>query len=124
MKSVVVTGVSTGIGAGAAAVLIRKGWRVFGSVRRETDGLALQREYGDAFTPLQFDVEDDGVILDAADQVSSRLQGQKLAGLVNNTGSSFPDSLLVQSVADFRRQININLVGTFAVTRFCASFGS
>jgi hypothetical protein len=117
MKSVVVTGASTGIGAGAVAVLVRKGWRVFGSVRRQSDGLALRREYGDAFAPLLFDVEDDGAILDAADQVRSMLQGQPLAGLVNNAGSSFPDPLLVQSVADFRRQISINLVGMFAVTR-------
>jgi NAD(P)-dependent dehydrogenase (short-subunit alcohol dehydrogenase family) len=42
---------------------------------------------------------------------------QPLAGLVNNAGSSFPDLLLVQSVADFRRKININLVGMFAATR-------
>jgi NAD(P)-dependent dehydrogenase (short-subunit alcohol dehydrogenase family) len=117
MKSVVITGASSGIGAGAAAVLVGKGWRVFGGVRRETDGLALQRKYGDAFTPLLFDVEDDRAISEAADQARFMLHGQTLAGLVNNAGSSFPDPLLVQSVADFRRQININLVGMFAVTR-------
>ena len=34
MKSVVVTGVSTGIGHGTAKVLAGKGFHVFGSVRK------------------------------------------------------------------------------------------
>ncbi|HLZ84962.1 MAG TPA: SDR family NAD(P)-dependent oxidoreductase [Caulobacteraceae bacterium] len=117
MKSVVVTGVSTGIGRGAASVLARKGWHVFGSVRREADARGLESELGEAFTPLFFDVEDNDAILAAAQAVRARLAGGTLVGLVNNAGASFSDPLLVQSVADFRRQIEINLVGMFAVTR-------
>ena len=117
MKSVVVTGVSTGIGRGAASVLVKQGWRVFGSVRKDADGRALRSELGDAFVPLVFDVEDNDAILAAAEGVRSHLAGQTLDGLVNNAGSSFTDPLLVQSVADFRKQIEINLVGVFAVTR-------
>lgn len=117
MKTVVVTGVSTGIGRGTASILVKKGWHVFGSVRKEADGSALKSELGDAFTPLVFDVEDNDAILAAADDVRSHLAGRTLDGLVNNAGSSFPNPLLVQSVADFRKQIEINLVGMFAVTR-------
>lgn len=117
MKNVVVTGVSTGIGRGAAAVLVKQGWRVFGSVRQEADGRALQRELGAAFTPLVFDVEDNDAILAAAEQVRRHLAGRTLAGLVNNAGISLPNPLLVQSVADFRKQLEVNLVGMFAVTR-------
>lgn len=117
MKSVVITGVSTGIGRGAASVLVKQGWHVFGSVRKQTDGRELKSEFGEAFTPLVFDVEDNEAILAAAESVRSHLAGRTLDGLVNNAGSSFPDPLLVQSVADFRRQIEINLVGMFAVTR-------
>ena len=117
MKSVVVTGVSTGIGRGAARVLARKGWRVFGSVRREADAASLKQEFGERFAPLLIDVEDGATILAAADRVRGILAGVTLNGLVNNAGASFTDPLLVQSVADFRRQIEINLVGVFAVTR-------
>ena len=117
MKSVVVTGVSTGVGRGAASVLVKQGWRVFGSVRKEADGQALKAVLGEAFVPLVFDVEDNDAILAAAEVVRSHLAGRTLDGLVNNAGSSFIDPLLVQSVADFRKQVDINLVGTFAVTR-------
>ena len=117
MRNAVVTGVSTGIGRGAVTVLASKGWHVFGSVRKASDAHSLQQELGDRFTPLVFDVEDDAAIVAAAGLVRGRLDGRTLDGLVNNAGSSFSDPLLVQSVADFRRQIGINLVGMFAVTR-------
>ena len=117
MQSVVVTGVSSGIGKGIVAVLIEKGWREFGSVRKEADGSALRAEFGDAFVPLVFDVQDNDAILAAAETVRSVLGGETLVGLVNNAGSSFSEPLLLQSVDDFRQQLEINLVGAFAVTR-------
>ncbi len=117
MRNAVVTGVSTGIGRGAVTVLTSQGWHVFGSVRKASDAHSLQRELGDRFTPLVFDVEDEAAVTVAARQVRETLAGRTLDGLVNNAGSSFSDPLLLQSVADFRRQIGINLVGMFAVTR-------
>ena len=44
-KDVVVTGVSTGIGWGTTKVLVSKGFRVFGSVRKQVDADRLQREF-------------------------------------------------------------------------------
>ena len=43
MQSVVITGASTGIGLSAAKVLIYKGFRVFGSVRKQADAERLTR---------------------------------------------------------------------------------
>lgn len=117
MKSVVITGVSTGVGRGAATVMVKRGWRVFGSVRKVADGTALSDDLGKAFVPLTFDLQDDEAVLAASDTVREHLCGRTLDGLVNNAGSSFTDPLLLQSVADFRRQIDTNLVGMFAVTR-------
>jgi NAD(P)-dependent dehydrogenase (short-subunit alcohol dehydrogenase family) len=117
MKSVVVTGVSTGIGKGIASVMAREGWRVFGSVRKQADARAFQAELGERFVPLVFDVEDDDAIIAASAQVREHLAGRTLDGLVNNAGMALTDPLLVQSVADFRRQIEVSLIGMFAVTR-------
>ena len=44
-QNVMVTGVSTGIGWGTTKVLIAKGFRVFGSVRKQVDADRLQREF-------------------------------------------------------------------------------
>ena len=57
-KDVVVTGVSTGIGWGTTKVLVSKGFRVFGSVRKPADADRLQREFGNGFVPLMMDVTD------------------------------------------------------------------
>ena len=54
MRSVVVTGVSTGIGWGIMKVLIQNGFRVFGSVRKSQDAERLTKEFGEAFVPLLF----------------------------------------------------------------------
>jgi NAD(P)-dependent dehydrogenase (short-subunit alcohol dehydrogenase family) len=55
-KDVVVTGVSTGIGWGTTKVLVSKGFRVFGSVRKQADADRLQREFGNGFVPLMTSV--------------------------------------------------------------------
>ena len=117
MHSVVITGVSSGLGKATAEVLIGLGWRVFGSVRRKADADALRKEWGKAFVPLIFDVEDDEGIVAGAAAVKEALAGETLRGLVNNAGVSLAGPLLAQSVADFRKQIDVNLVGMFAVTR-------
>ena len=117
MRNVVVTGVSTGIGRAIASVMAGAGWRVFGSVRRQVDAAPLQAQLGESFVPLLFDVEDDAAVNAASAEVRARLDGRTLDGLVNNAGVALSGPLLVQSVADFRRQIEVNLVGMFAVTR-------
>lgn len=117
MKTVVITGVSTGIGKGIASVMVGSGWRVFGSVRKDADARSLQAELGESFTPLLFDVEDEDAVVAASVVVRTHLAGRTLDGLVNNAGIALSDPLLVQSVADFRKQIEVSLVGTFAVTR-------
>ena len=57
-KFVLITGVSTGIGYGAAKELIRRGYTVFGSVRKKEDADRVQSELGAGFLPLLFDVTD------------------------------------------------------------------
>jgi NAD(P)-dependent dehydrogenase (short-subunit alcohol dehydrogenase family) len=117
MRSVVVTGVSTGIGWGTTNVLIRNGLQVFGSVRKQADADRLTQEFGSAFTPLLFDVTDEAAIQAAAQLVRERLAGATLFGLVNNAGIATAGPLLHQPLDEFRRQIDVNLVGQLIVTR-------
>jgi NAD(P)-dependent dehydrogenase (short-subunit alcohol dehydrogenase family) len=111
MKSVVITGVSTGIGYGAAAELCRLGYRVFGSVRSDDDAERLRRELGEAFTPLKLDVTDEAAIKAAAAQVKDALGGGGLFGLVNNAGISNPGPLSTLSPDIVRQHFEVNVIG-------------
>ena len=95
MKSIVITGVSSGIGHAAAADLLARGYHVFGSVRKQDDADRVQAEFGDSFTPLLFDVTDPDGIRKAAERVAALLGGDSgLAGLVNNAGITSPGPLV------------------------------
>jgi NAD(P)-dependent dehydrogenase (short-subunit alcohol dehydrogenase family) len=117
MKSVVVTGASTGIGWGCARVLIDKGFRVFGSVRKQADAERLSREFGTDFTPLFFDVTEAAAVRVAAEQVDAALGGEALAGLVNNAGIAVAGPLLYVDPDELRRQLEVNVVGQVLVTQ-------
>jgi NAD(P)-dependent dehydrogenase (short-subunit alcohol dehydrogenase family) len=117
MKSVVVTGASTGIGWGCAKVLIASGFRVFGSVRKQEDAERLARGLGPNFTPLIFDVTDEAAVAAAAKQVGAALLGETLSGLVNNAGIAVPGPLLYQKIEDFKQQITVNVIGHLIVTQ-------
>lgn len=117
MNAVVVTGVSTGIGRGVAEALVRRGFHVFGSVRKESDAARVREALGDAFTPLLFDVTDETAVRAGAEFVRSRLNGQTLKGLVNNAGIATPGPVLHQPLSDYRKQIEVNLIGAFTVTQ-------
>jgi NAD(P)-dependent dehydrogenase (short-subunit alcohol dehydrogenase family) len=117
MRSVVITGTSTGIGWGTAKVLIGNGFRVFGSVRKVTDAERLAAEFGPNFVPLVFDVTDEAAVKAAADQVRAALAGEKLSGLVNNAGVAVAGPLLELPIEDFRHQIEINLIGVVITTQ-------
>jgi NAD(P)-dependent dehydrogenase (short-subunit alcohol dehydrogenase family) len=117
MKSVVVTGASTGIGWGCAKVLVQRGFHVFGSVRKEADAERLKTEFGERFTPLLFDVTDGGAVNRGADQVAAALGSATLAGLVNNAGIAVAGPLLYLDVDELRHQLEVNVTGQLTVTQ-------
>ncbi|HEX9389279.1 MAG TPA: SDR family NAD(P)-dependent oxidoreductase [Anaerolineales bacterium] len=117
MQSVVVTGVSTGIGWGITKVLIGHGFRVFGSVRKTQDAERLSKEFGENFIPLLFDVTDEVAVQAAAAQVHQQLHGETLFGLVNNAGIAVPGPLMYLPAEDFRHQLEVNLVSVLIVTK-------
>jgi hypothetical protein len=111
----VVTGVSTGIGRAVARSLIDAGWRVFGSVRKETDAAAAQAALGEAFSPLLLDVTNDAAIRAAAREVEAALGGVTLKGLVNNAGVAMAGPVGHLPIADLERQLDVNLYGPLRV---------
>jgi NAD(P)-dependent dehydrogenase (short-subunit alcohol dehydrogenase family) len=116
VRSVLVTGASTGIGRATALRLDSAGWRVFAGVRREEDAEALRQAGSERLAPLILDITDAGQIAAAAERIAAEGQGG-LGGLVNNAGVAIPSPLETIPVDDFRRQIEVNLTGHLAVTQ-------
>jgi NAD(P)-dependent dehydrogenase (short-subunit alcohol dehydrogenase family) len=117
MRSVVVTGASTGIGHASVKLLLDKGFKVFGSVRKQADADRLKSELGANFTPLLFDITDEAAVLAAAREVRASLNGETLAGLVNNAGIAVAGPVLELSADQFRRQMDVNVIGPIIATQ-------
>lgn len=117
MKQAVITGVSTGIGHASAKVLLGRDFRVFGSVRNQEDASRLQREFGEMFVPLLFDVTDESAVQAEAARVSQLLGTETLDGLVNNAGIEVAGPLAHLTTDQFRYQLEVNLIGSFIVTK-------
>jgi NADP-dependent 3-hydroxy acid dehydrogenase YdfG len=114
-KDVVVTGVSTGIGWGTTKVLVSKGFRVFGSVRKQADADRLQREFGNGFVPLMMDITDADAVHQAAQKVGSMIGDRNLVGLVNNAGIVVSGPLLYLRPSEYKRQLEVNMISPLVV---------
>lgn len=117
MKSIVITGVSTGIGFGAAKEFADCGYQVFGSVRTQTDAARLKVELGDNFTPLIFDITDSEAVKRAAERVDKIIGDRGLNGLINNAGIATSGPLMHQPLEEIRLQFEVNVVGQIGVTQ-------
>jgi NAD(P)-dependent dehydrogenase (short-subunit alcohol dehydrogenase family) len=120
-KCVVVTGVSTGIGHATTKVLLAKGFRVFGSVRKQTDADRLKEEFGDHYVPLIMDISDTAAVYQAAQQVASLIDNRNLVGLVNNAGVVVSGPLLYVRPEEYRRQLEVNMISPLVVIQAFAS---
>lgn len=116
MRSVLVTGTSTGIGRVTALRLDACGWRVFAGFRDPADGESLQAEGSERIVPIQLDVTEPEQVAAAAARVEEESEGG-LHGLVNNAGVAIPGPLETVPLEDFRRQLEVNLVAYVAMTQ-------
>ena len=117
MKSIVITGVSAGIGYATTTELLRRGYHVFGSVRKQADADRLQDEFGPSFTPLLFDITDHAAISKAVQQVAVAVHDKGLEVLINNAGILVPGPLMLMPLPDFRAQFDVNVLGLLDVTQ-------
>ncbi len=112
-----ITGASTGIGLNCSKVFVQNGFRVFGSVRKETDGEKVKEELGDDFIPVIFDVTNQEDVIKGAEQVSEIIGNEGLALLINNAGIAVSGPLAVIDLDDYRKQFEVNVFGLIATTQ-------
>ena len=86
-------------------------------MRRAEDGEALRAQAPERLTPLIIDVTDESAISAAAATVAEAVGDRGLAGLVNNAGIAKPAPIEFQPIADFRKQLEVNLFGPVAMVQ-------
>ncbi len=116
MKTVLITGASTGIGRAACLHMAKKGWTVFAGVRKQEDADSLSAEDA-GIRPLILDVTKEDDITAAIRTLNDALGGQTLGGLVNNAGIANMGPLALQPMDDIRAHFEVNVFGLLAMTK-------
>lgn len=104
-----VTGAGTGIGRALAQRLAEAGWTVAASARTARDLDTLAAEVPGRITAFQLDVTDEKAAAETGKSIAANLGPIDLAVL--NAGSYFPTSANDFSVANFRKTVDLNLMG-------------
>lgn len=112
-RVIVITGCSTGIGAHCARALKVDGWRVFATVRQESDLASLE---ADGIEALIMDYTDERSIAALVETVSARTGG-RIDALFNNGAYGQPGAVEDLSTDVLRRQFEANFFGWHELTR-------
>ncbi len=114
MKVALVTGASSGIGAAIAAALLKKGFTVYAAARR-LDRMADLERAGARLLPLDLTVEES--ITSAVTRIAS--ETGRIDALINNAGYGAYGALEDVSIAEARRQFEVNVFGLGRLVQLC-----
>lgn len=112
-RSILVTGASSGIGAYCARALMRDGWRVFATARKDADIAVLE---ADGIEALHLDYREPHSIAALVTEVLSRTGG-RLDALYNNGAHAQAGAVEDLPVEALREQFEANLFGWHDLTR-------
>ena len=116
MKLAVVTGAAQGLGLCASALLAKRGYRLLLLDRQEPQrALASLRAAGATADALVGDVAEEVFATEVAGWIASREGAADV--LVNNAGVSLIRPALDTSAADWRRVMDVNLLGPFLLSK-------
>jgi NAD(P)-dependent dehydrogenase (short-subunit alcohol dehydrogenase family) len=115
MRSVLISGCSSGIGRACCVCLARDGWRVFAGVRSDADLRSVEAEAGD-ITGIRLDVTDTSSINAARTEIEKESNGT-LDALVNNAGIAVGGAMETVPPWDLRHILDVNVVGQVAVSQ-------
>jgi NAD(P)-dependent dehydrogenase (short-subunit alcohol dehydrogenase family) len=126
VRTVLVTGASTGIGRATSLRLAGSGWKVLAGVRDPAVGeqlVAAADGAGRTLIPLTLDVTNSGEVVQAAELVREQTEAAvaspngRLDALVNNAGVGVGGPLEIVDMGELREQFEVNVFGQVAVTQ-------
>jgi NAD(P)-dependent dehydrogenase (short-subunit alcohol dehydrogenase family) len=115
MKSILITGCSSGIGETCALGLKARGWRVFATARKAED---IQRLEAQGLETFYLDYAEPASVETCAAEVTKRTSG-KLAALFNNGAYGQPGAVEDLSREALEAQFAANVFGWYQLTRAC-----
>ena len=120
MKTVLVTGTSSGIGRATALRLAADGYRVLAGVRDPADGTPLRAESNGSrgeIEPVVLDVTKPDTIEAAVGRAKELTDRDGLTGVINNAGQPVTGPMEVLPIDELRHELEVNLIGQIAVTQ-------
>jgi len=114
MRSILITGASSGIGWAAAVRMKARGWRVLATARQKADLERLERDAG--VEALALELSDSHSIAACAEAALERTGG-RVDALFNNGAYGQVGAVEDLTPEVLRRQLDVNLIGTHDLTR-------
>jgi len=116
MKTILITGASSGIGLAACISLARKGYRVYAGVRKENDAKMFS-EQSSRITPVILDVTREKDIQAVFQKIDGEFKRDQEFCLVNNAGVALALPMECVPLKELRREFDVNFFGLIAVTQ-------
>ena len=112
MPTVLVTGAARGIGRAIVDHLASSGWDVIAGVRSEEDANAITNANPQRVSAVILDITDADDIANLSESLPKRLDA-----VVNNAGIASAGPMETVSPDDWRKNLEVNVIGQFAVTQ-------
>ena len=113
-KTAIVTGVSRGLGKAVAEALLKKGTRVYGVSRSESELEAMAKEWSDLFEPVILDITQEEKVRSWASKSFS--EGNVPDILINNAGAGYFEDIDAFTPDQWHQMVNTNLNAVYYLT--------
>lgn len=114
MKTIVITGSSSGVGLEISRMFASSGWRVIGLARSDLNLQALKKEIGERFIPLVADMSNPDSVKTAFDFIHAHFCSVEV--LVNNAAVFLMKPFSESKIEEIDQIIDVNLKGPIYCT--------
>ncbi len=117
MKTILITGASSGIGWDSVRCLDENNFQVVATVRSQADADKISKSFSKNVIPLIIDLTHLEDISDLPLKLKQKHQIEKLDGLVNNAGIALAGPFLDQDFSEIEQIIKLNVLSVMKLTQ-------
>lgn len=121
MKTIFITGISSGIGKATAVAFLKRGDCVIGTVRDENSVMDLKSEYPNQLRLIHLNLKEISSISEIP-QILNKLSIQKIDIIINNAGVAIAAPFQFQDFSEVTETITINVLAVMRLTQVLIPF--